>query len=100
MHTLPTIGTQAQAIAYLTNSCGIKDNWAKAMVLEFYTFNHPTLLQTADSLEEDEAQTVVQSEEQVFNMYKDWLSYSITETAEGITFDGDLTYTLDGKRLY
>ena len=95
MQTVKTITTQTEAVNFLVSSCGVKQNWAKAMVLEFYTFEHAELLQTATSDELNEC--VAQSEQEILDMYKDWLSYGVKETAEGITFDSELQYTLDGE---
>lgn len=103
MQTLQTISTLAQAKTYLVTKCGIKPNWANAMVTEFYSYESAELLMRpypdGDLNWEGRNVTVVHSEEQVFNMYKDWLSYGITEESDHITFDNQPAYTLEGDYL-
>lgn len=97
MKLAQTISTMAEAVEYLTVHCGVKPNWAQAMVTEFYHFENDTLLQRPDH--DGEINTVMQSELEVFGMYRDWLTYDPTETPEGITFDGELVYDLNGFYL-
>ena len=99
---MQTFTTQAQAVAYLVEQ-GKPANLAQAMVTEFYNFDSTPadgLLRRADTVDSEENPIPVeQTEAQVDSMYRDWLGYGVEVTPDGITFDGELTYNLQGFYL-
>jgi hypothetical protein len=100
--------TPAEVVNHLVTYCGIKQNWAQASVTENFTFDDATKLQRYEKdyefngghytvVDPNGMITVIITGQQALHWYCSWLDYGITETPEGITFDNELVYDLNGN---